>query len=164
MKKYIYAAVIFISSLALDIITKYLVVVNITEHERVNVIGSFVQLTLLYNRGGLFGILQGYQNLFLVISVIVLLLIVLFFIYEKNKTFVFCTSMAFITAGAIGNILDRITGRKGVVDFIFIGNDDVFRWPAFNVADAVIVAGALLLFYVFLKEERKRKANEKNKS
>lgn len=161
MKKYILMAIIFIISLTLDIITKYLVVVNIAEHERLNIIGSFFQLTLIYNRGGLFGILQGYQNLFLIVSIIVLIFITAFFIYEKNKTLPFCTAIALITSGAVGNILDRLTGRKGVVDFIFIGNDDFFRYPAFNVADAVIVVGAFLLFIVFFKEEKERKRKSK---
>ncbi|MFH0975279.1 MAG: signal peptidase II [Spirochaetota bacterium] len=161
MKKYIYTALIFMVSLFLDIITKYLVLINISEHERINIAGSFIQLTLVYNRGGLFGILQGYQNLFLIISIIVLIFIIIFFIYEKNKNMIFCTSMALITSGAVGNILDRVTGRKGVVDFIYIGSDNVFRWWAFNVADAVIVVGAFLLFIMFIEQEKKRKAAEK---
>ena len=155
MNKYIYAAGIFISTLALDIITKYQVVENIMLHERVNVVGTFIQLTLTYNKGGLFGILQGYQSLFLVFSIIVLIFLVLFFVFEKNKTPLFCYSISLITSGAIGNILDRILGSEGVVDFIFIGNDKYFRWPAFNVADAVIVVGAFLLFIVFYQEEKK---------
>ena len=57
------------------------------EFDRINIIGSFVQLTLLYNRGGLFGIFQGYQNFFLILSIIVLCLIVLFYIYEKKKSY-----------------------------------------------------------------------------
>ena len=68
--------------------------------------------------------------------------------------------MALITAGAVGNILDRVTLRKGVVDFIYIGSDDFYRWPAFNVADAVVVVGAVLLFIVFMREEKKRKMNQ----
>lgn len=159
MKKYIYSAIITALALTLDIFTKYLVVQNIAEGERINVIGSFFQLTLLYNRGGLFGIFQGYQNFFLILSIIVLCLIILFFIYEKMKSYAFCTAMSLITAGAIGNILDRITWRKGVVDFIYIGNDNFFRWPAFNIADAVVVVGAVLLFIVFMKEDRKKKEN-----
>ena len=160
MKKYIYAASIFIISLALDIITKNLVVEHIALHERINVFGSFVQLTLTYNRGGLFGILQGYQNFFLIVSLIVLIFLVLFFIFEKNKSQIFCISIALITSGAAGNILDRISGKPGVVDFIYIGSDNFFRWPAFNVADAVIVMGASLLLIIFLKEEKKKKQIE----
>ena len=162
MKKYVIAGSIFSSTLALDIITKYLVVENIMLHERINIIGSFVQLTLTYNKGGLFGILQGYQTLFLVFSIIVLIFLTVFFILEKNKTPLFCYAIALITSGAVGNIIDRIIGNQGVVDFMYIGVDKYFRWPAFNVADMVIVIGAFLLFIVFFNEEKKRKLAEKN--
>jgi signal peptidase II len=161
-KKYINTALIFIASLLLDILTKYLVLLNFSEHEKFDLLGSIVQVTLVYNRGGLFGILQGYQNLFLIVSLIVLIFIVLFFIYEKNKSMIFCTSMALITSGAVGNILDRVIGRKGVVDFINVGISENLRWPTFNTADAVIVAGAFLLFIVFFTEEKKRKSVKKS--
>jgi signal peptidase II len=42
--------------------------------------------------------------------------------------------------GAVGNLLDRIV-RGYVVDFIH-----VHHWPIFNVADALLVAGVILLF------------------
>ena len=157
MKKHIIAGMLLAITLILDVITKHSIVNNISLHERINVIGSFVQLTLIYNRGGLFGILQGYQMYFLIISIIVLIVLVLFYIVEKEKRPLFCYSMALIVSGAIGNIIDRISGRPGVVDFIYIGHDDVFRWPAFNVADSVIVIGAILLLIVYIQEEIKRK-------
>jgi signal peptidase II len=157
MKKHVIAGILLSITLILDVITKHSIVNNISLHERINVIGSFVQLTLIYNRGGLFGILQGYQMYFLIISIIVLILLVLFYIFEKEKRPLFCYSMALIVSGAIGNIIDRISGRPGVVDFIYIGHDDVFRWPAFNVADSVIVIGAILLLIVYIQEEIKRK-------
>lgn len=160
-KNTLIAVIIFIVVLGCDIITKALVEKYISMYERVNVLGSFVQLTLIYNQGGIFGILQGYQQFFLIISIIVFLLLVAYFILEKNKTLIFTVSMGLICAGAIGNILDRITGKPGVVDFIYIGSDDVFRWPAFNIADSSIVVGATLLVIHQLIEEKKRKAQNK---
>lgn len=167
MKKHIYAGIIFLTTLILDIVTKFLVVSHIGLHERVNVLGTFVQFTLVYNQGGLFGILQGYQSLFLIVSLMVLGLLILFYVYEKNKSTLFCSAMALIASGAIGNILDRFLGmvglanRPGVVDFVYIGDDSVFRWPAFNVADAVIVIGAILLIIVFYLEERHKVKDKK---
>ncbi len=158
MKDHLYAGIVFAFALALDIITKQLAVSYIHLHERIDIAGSFIQLTLLYNQGGLFGIMQGYQVFFLIVSVAVLGLLIAYYIIEKNKTLIFSNSMALIMAGAVGNILDRVLGKPGVVDFIYIGNDDIFRWPAFNVADAVIVAGAGLLLLFYYKEEKKRKA------
>ena len=71
--------------------------------------------------------MQGYQAYFLVVSIIVLIFLVLFYIFEKEKKPLFCYSMALIVSGAIGNIIDRISGRPGVVDFLYIGNDEVFQ-------------------------------------
>ncbi|HNR89059.1 MAG TPA: signal peptidase II [Spirochaetota bacterium] len=163
MNKHAIAGIIFAVSLIADILTKWLVVSKIALHERIDVIGSFVQLTLVYNRGGLFGILQGYQAVFLVVSLVVLAIMIAFYVFEKNKTQLFCVSMALIASGAIGNISDRFIGmlgiadRPGVVDFVYIGSDAVFRWPAFNIADAAIVVGAGLLLIVFFVEEKRRK-------
>ncbi len=162
MKKHIIAATVLMGSLALDIMTKSIIVSSVALHERINVIGSFVQITLIYNRGGLFGILQGYQTYFLIISLVVLSLLVLFYVMEKNKKMLFCNAMALIVAGALGNIIDRISGRSGVVDFIYIGSDDIFRWPAFNIADSVIVIGAILLMIEFIRQEKIRKSEAKS--
>ncbi|HPB81728.1 MAG TPA: signal peptidase II [Spirochaetota bacterium] len=160
MRKHIIAGILLACTLGLDILTKYMVVSNVALHERINLFGSFVQITLIYNRGGLFGILQGYQAYFLVISIIVLGLLIVFYVLEKDKQPIFCYSMALIVSGALGNIFDRISGRPGVVDFVYIGNDNVFRWPAFNVADSVIVIGAVLLLIEFIRQEKKRHSVE----
>jgi signal peptidase II len=159
MKKHMIAGILFAFSLALDIVTKELAVAHIGLHERIDVFGSFVQLTLLYNRGGLFGILQGYQTFFLIVSILVLSMLVVYYALEKQKTPLFCGAMALVMSGAVGNILDRLLGKPGVVDFIYIGDDAVFRWPAFNVADAAIVIGAFLLLLYYYREEKQRKAD-----
>jgi Lipoprotein signal peptidase len=55
----------------------------------------------------------------------------------------FCLSLALILGGAIGNVLDRIA-LGYVVDFLdfYVGG---WHWPAFNLADSAITAGAVLL-------------------
>ncbi len=161
MRKYLTAIIIFMSTLALDIISKYLVVVYIGDHGRHDFLGGFLRISLVYNKGGVFGILQGYKNLFLIVSIVVLIIIGIYFFLEKNKTELFNISMSLIISGAAGNIIDRlIAGRPGVVDFISLGVDGVYRWPSFNVADAVIIIGAFLLILVFYREEKRRKAAE----
>ncbi len=156
-KKHITAVGIFMVLLVLDIITKYLVETHVARGERIDVLGSFVQLTLLYNDGGVFGILRGHQTFFLVVSIIVFMLLLGFYVLETRKSWLFTVAMSLVFSGAIGNILDRISGKPGVVDFIYIGSDNVFRWPAFNVADSVIVVGATLLILNVIQEYREEK-------
>jgi signal peptidase II len=60
---------------------------------------------------------------------------------------------ALILGGALGNLFDRI--RLGyVVDFVQWHYHDRFRWPVFNVADAWIFVGGVLLLWSFLQGAR----------
>jgi signal peptidase II len=100
--------------------------------------------------------------MFLVVSLVVLAVMVGYYAYEyiyrKNRSMIFSAAMALIVSGAVGNIIDRlISHRPGVVDFISIGIDGVYRWPTFNVADSCIVAGAALLIIVFYREEKRHR-------
>lgn len=148
-------------TLILDIITKYLVEARFkgTEFtESINFLDGFLRIHLVYNRGGVFGIFQGYQHVFLIISIVVLILMIIFWIFEKNKSMIFNITMSLIVSGAIGNIIDRLVpGREGVVDFISIGVDGFYRWPSFNIADSCIVVGAILLIFVFYRSEKSEK-------
>jgi len=163
MKKYLFGLAITFSSLLLDLVTKSLVVNNINPSNPIDFFGGFLRITLVYNRGGVFGILQGYKNMFLIVSIVVLVIMIIFYILEKNKPYLFVFSMSLIMGGALGNIWDRLVpGRVGVVDFISIGVDKFYRWPAFNVADSVIVIGAFFLALLFIKEEKKKSSNKGN--
>lgn len=155
MKKHILPAAVFAAALAADIISKAVIVSKFTLFDRADFLGGFLRFTLVYNEGGVFGIFQGYKHIFLIISIIVLAVMVTYYIWEKNKTPVFCTAMGLIASGAVGNIIDRlVAGRPGVVDFISIGVDGVYRWPTFNVADMCIIAGAAMLIIVFYRSEK----------
>jgi signal peptidase II len=156
LRRYVQLGGIAALSLGLDILTKFLIESNLMEGERIDFLGGFFRLTLTYNEGGVFGILQGYQHLFLVVSILVLILLIGFYIFEKEKTLLFTLSMGLIMGGALGNIIDRIMPqRRGVVDFISVGVDSVYRWPTFNIADSSIVVGAGLLILIFIREERR---------
>jgi signal peptidase II len=57
-----------------------------------------------------------------------------------------------ISAGAFGNLLDRLRHEKGVVDFIDMGTA-TWRFWTFNVADLGVTLGAMLLALLLLREE-----------
>jgi signal peptidase II len=160
VKIYLLPLVLIIAIVSLDIATKLLIVARLGGQigDRIDYLGGFLRIALVYNDGFVFGLGQGYKTAALIISIAVLFLMIVYYILEKNKSPLFSTSLALITSGAVGNILDRlIPGRPGVVDFISIGIDGVYRWPSFNVADSSIVIGAFLLIIVFYREEKRRK-------
>ena len=162
MKKHIVPALTVAIAFGADLLTKNLVLKHLGLYDRINFLGGFLRFDLTYNRGGVFGIMQGYKNFFLIVSIIVLLIMVAYYFYEKTMPALFRIAMALIIGGAAGNIFDRlIPGRPGVVDFISVGVDGVYRWPTFNIADSVIVVGALLLVVVVYIEDKKKLAETK---
>jgi signal peptidase II len=127
----------------LDQITKFLVVNNIPFFSSHIVIGKFIYITRVENRGVAFSLLQNKRILFIPITIVLLLIFA--YVFKKNKNTFFKTTLLFITGGAIGNLIDRIV-RGYVVDFFqfhFGSNTS----PIFNIADLFILSGSLLLVY-----------------
>ncbi len=156
-KKHIVPILITAVTLFVDLYSKHLAVMHLSNFKKIDFFNGFIRFDLTYNRGGVFGILQGYKNLFLVVSLIVLGLMVAYYLYESAMPDLFRYSMALIIGGAAGNIIDRlIPGRVGVVDFISVGIDNVFRWYTFNIADAAIVMGAVMLGILIYREEKNK--------
>jgi signal peptidase II len=126
------------------------------------VLGDFFRLTYIENPGMAFGIDVGGKLFFSLFSVAASLAI-LFYLYRARRgPLGFRLSLAMIFGGAVGNLIDRIFygvifgdgslfhGR--VVDFfdvdffnITIGTYHMSRWPVFNIADASVTIGVLLL-------------------
>jgi signal peptidase II len=156
MKKHIIPAIIVLIVFVADAITKSIAVKSLGYYTTFEYLGGFLRFDLTYNRGGVFGIMQGYQQLFLIVSIIVLIIMIFYYFYEKNMPQLFRIALALIIGGAAGNIFDRlIPGRPGVVDFISIGVDGIYRWPTFNIADMLIITGASLLIIVVYREDKK---------
>jgi signal peptidase II len=107
------------------------------------------RLTFVSNKGAIFG-LSVPQVLPLIFSVLVIIAAVLFcYKYQLFSSRLAQTALGLLVGGSIGNVVDRI--HLGyVVDFIDIRLWGDFHWPAFNVADAAIVVGAVLLAYFFV--------------
>jgi signal peptidase II len=66
-------------------------------------------------------------------------------------------AIAGIIGGGLGNIIDRVFRRDGVVDFISVKLYGLFgmeRWPTFNAADSSVVVCCLLLLATMIKPEK----------
>ena len=107
----------------------------------------FIDFLLIYNSGIAFGIFDGYGNLasklLLVITIFILIYLIRLLVKEKVQIAKFALSL--ITAGALGNIIDRFIDGK-VTDFLHLEFGS-FSFFIFNLADAFITLGAILIIY-----------------
>lgn len=140
MKKRNFVIVIVIF-LILDLISKWLVT-----GKQINLINNFLSINFVKNSGALFGLFKGYNIIFILLSIIVLIII----IYMLNE-FGYNFGFAVIFAGILGNFIDRIYFGY-VRDFI-----DFNFWPVFNLADVFLVGGVLYLIYYLYFNKFKEK-------
>jgi signal peptidase II len=120
-------------------------------YQSMPVIPGILHLTIVFNKGAAFGILNG-QTLFLTcISVIFIIMFTFFIRQENKKNLVFFIACGLIVGGAASNFYDRLV-LGYVVDYI-----DVRIWPVFNLSDTCISVGAGLLFLDSLKKNKHRK-------
>jgi len=156
MKKLNLTAVAIISLIWLaDAVSKFWAVQRFSDGSSMKVLGDYLQLRLVYNTGGVFGIFQGNAIIFHILSGLAILFLLVYYLKSPYGDGFFNLAISFILGGALGNFTDRFF-RPGVVDFIDMGIG-LSRWPTFNVADAFISVGAVILLISFYLEERRAK-------
>lgn len=150
--------------LAVDQITKHLAEALLVLHEPVGVLPYF-NFMLAYNTGAAFSFLAwagGWQRWFFVVLALVVSAVILGWLRRLGPDERFQgVALSLILGGAVGNVVDRILFGH-VIDFI-----DVYyvaaaqcsmlfapeavagglrcHWPAFNIADSAISAGAVMM-------------------
>jgi signal peptidase II len=147
--------IILISSIviALDFITKKIILARVMLHESINVL-PFLNIVHVENKGAAFGSFTGLgNNVFIIISIIAIIFILVYLskVHQKLEFI----SLSLVLGGAIGNLLDRIQFGK-VIDFIdfFVGK---WHWPSFNVADSALTVGIILFLISNLRHGRDAK-------
>lgn len=140
----------------IDVVTKALAE-NALTPQRIphDVFGSAVRLTLVYNPGAAFGLHLGPQSrwIFTLLTLLALVILARLFLSTRHGDMPRTLALAFVCAGAVGNLLDRLRSNLGVVDFLDVGFGDS-RWPTFNVADMAVSIGAVMLAWVLWQEDR----------
>ncbi len=136
--------------IALDQISKAIARSALAEGNSVGLIGEFLSLTLTFNSGASFGILEGALPLILLFSVFAAAVIFYFLIVDPPKPLLMRGAMAVAAGGVFGNLVDRL--RVGeVTDFIHFS-----FWPVFNVADIAITVGVAVIVTFLLIDARKQ--------
>lgn len=154
-KKTVLFNLILVLAFLVDRLTKWLAI-NYWDKESFFVIHNFWQTKLLKNYNLSFSIPVAYPwNLLITIPVLLLVVYFLVRAYQKQKLdLIFPLSL--ISLGAISNLIDRL--RYGfVIDFInwdfgFPGNN-----PSFNLADAFIFLGIIILIFSIFSQPNLKK-------
>lgn len=146
--------------ISIDQFTKLLVVAKLTPGESVRVLGDWVMFTFQLNAAGAMSIRLGPPTFYLIVTIAVAGFLGYLLLYKPLHR-IARWSLLLVLAGAIGNVIDRI--RIGaVIDFIDVQFFDfrlpavhwgpiqvpgelMTRWPVFNVADAAVSVGIVLL-------------------
>lgn len=154
-KSCILASVSILLLVIFDQLTKWLAITKLKGKESFDLIRNVLELEYLENRGAAFGMLQNQRVFFVVLTAVMLVGIAYLFIKTpKTKRYLPIRLCAvFITAGAIGNLIDRVI-RGFVVDFIYFSLID---FPIFNVADIYVTVTffvlILLMFFYYTDED-----------
>ena len=146
--KYLFLFIISSALIIIDQYTKFMVSLHIPLNYSVKVVAGFFNLTHIRNSGVAFGIFSEQNSelkpyLLIFVSIIAIIAILVIFHQTEREKKLVQTGLVLVFSGAIGNLIDRVL-HKEVIDFI-----DIFfnnrHWPAFNVADACITIGVMLL-------------------
>ena len=140
--------------LALDVVTKVVVVATIAPGEDIRLLGGALYLTQLRNTGAAFSIGGGATIVFSLIAVAVAVVIVR--TARRLASTGWAVALGLVLGGATGNLVDRVFRdpgflRGGVVDFLSVFAPDGRVWPVFNVADSAIVCGGVLGAFLALR-------------
>lgn len=133
-----------------DQYTKMLAAAHLKGKDAYCIIDGVFELLYSENRGAAFGMMQGKQGFFLLIAAVVLGAAI-YMMWKmpswKQKRYHWmkiCVIM--ITAGAIGNMIDRVL-QGYVVDFLYFS---LINFPIFNVADIYVTTAAILLVLLMM--------------
>lgn len=154
-----YWSILMIAALivGLDQWTKWLVRANIPAGETwlpesLTWLSPYARIVHWYNTGAAFGIFKEGGMVFTVLAFIVIGAILYYYPQVERSDWSLRLAMSMQLGGAIGNLIDRL--RIGhVTDFVSVGT-----FPVFNIADASISVGCVVLFVgVWLNERAQKK-------
>lgn len=142
------AGIVLAGVLAADQIVKALVLAALRRGEERDIVAG-IKLVNTRNTGVAFGQLQNAGTLVAIVIALAICALLVYFARHAQLPLMWLPT-GMLLGGALGNVVDRI--REGaVVDFLKLPH-----WPAFNVADASITIGVVILLVVIERADRAR--------
>jgi signal peptidase II len=173
-RRFAVLAVVAPLALALDILTKTLMVANQEGKQPIRILGGIIYLDVIRNPGAAFSMATGMTWILSLIAVAVVVALVV--VAPRLRSTGWAIGLGLVLAGALGNLLDRIFRSPGplqghVVDFVSVFGPYGQYFAVFNVADSCIcVGGALIVLMAILGRDydggvaRRRKLAEIGKT
>ncbi len=146
-KKYLIALSAALFVIFLDQLTKLLIRRSFQPNESVPMISSILHLTYVTNTGSAFGLFRGFNLIFIIFSIIVVIAVFYFIRQAKENRKALQLSLGLLMGGTIGNLVDRLLYGY-VTDFI-----DFRVWPVFNVADSAVTVSVIFLIILLWRED-----------
>jgi len=161
------ALLVVILVIALDQWTKALVVANLSPPETrspIPIIGDYLTVYYIQNSGAAFSLLANNVVLAVLIGVAICVIAYLYARIFNTGPLAFKLIFGLIIGGAAGNLIDRAIRGGYVVDFIFFRIPQIgYHFAIFNIADASISIGVVLLFLFILLGGLRKSGDARNK-
>jgi signal peptidase II len=139
--------------IVIDQLVKHFVTVTVALNQAHLMIPGVFSLANIHNNGAAWSTLAGQQWLLSSISAIAVVVLGDLLVKRPKNAPIQGWGLAFMLAGAAGNLIDRL--RLGyVVDMFQL---EFVNFPIFNVADSALTIGVLLIFIQLLREETAHK-------
>lgn len=159
--------------IAADQASKWIVQNSFSDGQVVPIISGFFNLTLTHNVGAAFSLGAngdiGWRFFFIAISALIGFGLLIYFIIKyKTLSSWYKVTYALIIAGALGNLIDRAcywestVGFNGVIDWVDFQFGS-WHFATFNIADASLVVGVVILIVMFLVEAIRQSIDENKK-
>lgn len=158
--------------IAVDQLTKLAIVdAHLTSNLPKTIIDNFFKIIYAENRGAAFSFLSDASwasTFFMILTPIALVIFGVIYFFMRKKSYWLRIGLILIIAGTVGNFIDRIF-RGFVVDFLSFTFGDLGTFATFNIADAFLCVGVimLLIYFLFLDSDAifrfKKKNNNDNK-
>jgi signal peptidase II len=161
------ALLVVILVIALDQWTKALVVANLSPPETrspIPIIGDYLTIYYIQNSGAAFSLLANNVVLAVLIGVAICVIAYLYARIFNTGPLAFKLIFGLIIGGAAGNLIDRAIRGGYVVDFIFFRIPQIgYHFAIFNIADASISIGVVLLLLFILLGGLRKSGDATNK-
>ncbi|NTU89125.1 MAG: signal peptidase II [Actinobacteria bacterium] len=132
---------------AMDQVTKVFARRYLEVGQQVTAIPHVIDLTLVFNKGAAFGMMEGSTLYFVISALVITIAVVLYLALTKQHSIIEVVTLALVIGGAIGNAIDRLVFDGSVTDFIAFSFID---FPVFNVADIGVTCGCALFIIAFV--------------